>query len=118
MQEARQIIEHYGLLVVFVSVLLDKAGLPLPSYPILLVAGALSVSGGAPIVAVLAGAVSGAMIADLLWYGAGAKFGRRALGIVCRISISPDSCVRQTESVFARSGPWSLLFVKFIPGLR
>jgi len=118
MQEASQIIEQYGLWVVFVSVLLDKAGLPLPSYPILIVAGALSASGGVPIAAVLAGAVSGAMIADLLWYGAGAKFGRRALGIVCKISISPDSCVRQTETVFARSGPWSLLFVKFIPGLR
>lgn len=118
MQDASLILEQYGLLVVFVSVLLDKAGLPLPSYPILLVAGALSTSGGSPVAAVLASAVSGAMIADLLWYGAGVKFGRRALGIVCQISISPDSCVRQTESVFARSGPWSLLFVKFIPGLR
>jgi len=118
MQEVTQIIEHYGLAVVFLSVLLDKAGLPIPSYPVLLVAGALSVSGGSPALAVLAAAVAGAGIADLFWYGAGAKFGRRALSLVCRVSLSPDSCVRQTETVFSRTGPWALVYVKFIPGLR
>ena len=118
MQDVTQIIEHYGLAVVFLSVLLDKAGLPIPSYPVLLVAGALSVSGGSPALAVLAAAVAGAAIADLLWYGAGAKFGRRALSLVCRVSLSPDSCVRQTETMFSRTGPWSLIYVKFIPGLR
>jgi len=92
MQEATQIIEHYGLAVVFLSVLLDKAGLPIPSYPVLLVAGALSASGGSPALAVLAAAVAGAAISDLLCYGAGVKFGRSALSLVCRVSLSPD-CV-------------------------
>jgi membrane protein DedA with SNARE-associated domain/rhodanese-related sulfurtransferase len=85
---------------------------------VLLVAGALSVSGGAQVIAVIAVAVSAAMIADLIWYAAGVRYGRRALGLVCRISLSPDSCIRQTENVLSRSGPWSLLFVKFVPGLR
>ena len=62
MHELAQTIEHYGLVVVFASVLLDKAGLPIPSYPVLLVAGALSVSGGAQVIAVIAVAVSAAMI--------------------------------------------------------
>jgi hypothetical protein len=31
--------------------------------------------------------------------------------------LSPDFCVRQTETVFAKVGPWSLLFAKFVPGL-
>jgi membrane protein DedA with SNARE-associated domain/rhodanese-related sulfurtransferase len=118
MQEVTQIIEHYGIAVVFLSVLLDKAGLPIPSYPVLLVAGALSVSGGSPALAVLAAAIAGAAIADLLWYGAGVKFGRRALSLVCRVSLSPDSCVRQTETMFSRRGPWSLIYIKFVPGLR
>ena len=40
-----------------------------------------------------------------------------ALGLLCRLSFSPDFCVRRTEEVFARVGSWSLLFAKFIPGL-
>jgi hypothetical protein len=33
------------------------------------------------------------------------------------VSFSPDFCVRQTETVFAKFGPWSLVLSKFIPGL-
>src|SRR3954465_945083 len=118
MAAVAQIIQDYGLVVVFISVLLDKAGLPVPSYPVLLVAGALSLSGGAPPAGIILAAICAAMIADLMWYGAGARFGRRTLSVLCKISLSPDSCVRHTETFLSRSGPWALLFVKFIPGLR
>jgi rhodanese-related sulfurtransferase len=33
------------------------------------------------------------------------------------MSFSPDFCVRQTETVFTKLGPWSLVFAKFLPGL-
>ena len=33
------------------------------------------------------------------------------------MTLSADSCVRQTERVFERYGPASLLVAKFIPGL-
>jgi rhodanese-related sulfurtransferase len=38
------------------------------------------------------------------------------LSTLCRISLSPDSCVRQTESIYSRWGARSLLVAKFIPG--
>src|SRR5262245_20014397 len=65
---------------------------------------------------ILAG-VSGALIAELALYWCGLRYGQRFLGLLCRLSFSPDFCVRRTEEVFARVGPWSLLFAKFIPGL-
>ncbi len=37
--------------------------------------------------------------------------------LLCRIAIEPDSCVRNTENVFARHGSRSLLVAKFVPGL-
>ncbi len=40
----------------------------------------------------------------------------RVLRTLCRISLSPDSCVSQTETIFMRFGPASMLFAKFIPG--
>jgi len=47
-----------------------------------------------------------------------AQVGRYGLLLVfvCRVSLSPDSCVRQTETLFERTGMVSLLFAKFIPG--
>jgi len=36
--------------------------------------------------------------------------------LLCRISISPDSCVRETENRFLQWGPVSLVIAKFVPG--
>jgi rhodanese-related sulfurtransferase len=38
------------------------------------------------------------------------------MSTLCRISLSPDTCVNQTESIYSRWGPRSLLLAKFIPG--
>ena len=59
---------------------------------------------------------SPSLIADVAWYAAGRRFGSGVLKTICRISLSPDSCVRQTESIFARWGARSLAVAKFIPG--
>jgi rhodanese-related sulfurtransferase len=56
------------------------------------------------------------VIADIFWYGAGARWGRGVLGLLCKFTLSPDSCVRQTETMFTRMGPGTLLFAKFVPG--
>ena len=63
----------------------------------------------------LVGALA-AMIADTFWYMTGRRYGTRVLRTLCRISLSPDSCVRQTESIFDRFGAASMIFAKFIPG--
>jgi membrane protein DedA with SNARE-associated domain/rhodanese-related sulfurtransferase len=62
------------------------------------------------------GAVVAAVIADLGWYLAGRRYGNKIIATLCRVSLSPDSCVRQTELAYGRWGPASLLFAKFIPG--
>ena len=110
-------ITHYGVLVVFASVLIEFLGVPIPSYPALLAAGALSLSGGSPVSAIIMAGLTGGILADLVWYTLGARLGRPVLALLCRFTLSPDSCVRQTEDVFGRMGPWSLLFAKFVPGL-
>lgn len=111
------LIEQYGLSVVFINVLLEQLGLPLPAYPALVVAGALLNHGGSysPSTLLLT-AVSSALIADLAWYLAGRRFGRKVISTLCRLSLTPDSCVRQTESIYERWGARSLLVAKFIPG--
>jgi rhodanese-related sulfurtransferase len=60
--------------------------------------------------------VLASVVADLVWYVAGARVGRRVLRVMCRLSLSPDSCVRQSEAIYERFGPPSLMVAKFIPG--
>ena len=110
------LIQHYGLAFVFMNVLAEQAGLPVPAYPTMIIAGALLTRGEHALAAlVLAGALA-ALTADTFWYMAGRRFGTRVLRTLCRISLSPDSCVRQTESIFERFGAASMIFAKFVPG--
>jgi len=110
------LIEQYGLIIVFVNVLAEQLGAPIPAYPTLVITGALAYRGQYPVALLLLVAVFAALIADYLWYLAGRRYGRRIMSTLCRISLSPDSCVRQTESIYSRWGARSLLVAKFIPG--
>jgi membrane protein DedA with SNARE-associated domain/rhodanese-related sulfurtransferase len=67
-------------------------------------------------VQLLLAAAAGSLIADLGWYYSGHFLGRPVMRTLCRVSLSPDSCVRQTESIYLRWGPSSLSVAKFIPG--
>jgi membrane protein DedA with SNARE-associated domain/rhodanese-related sulfurtransferase len=116
MQTLLTLIEQYGLWLVFANVLAVQLGAPLPAYPTLIVIGAVSSRGHFNVAQVIAVAVVGSVVADLVWYWAGTRFGRRVLRLMCRISLSPDSCVRQSEDLFDRWGPPSLMFAKFVPG--
>jgi membrane protein DedA with SNARE-associated domain len=109
-------VAEYGLWLVFVNVLLEQIGLPIPAAPTLIVAGALTVRGELRTFDVLAVSILASVFADSLWYMLGRRLGLRVLKTLCRISLSPDSCVRQTTSAFDRWGMPSLLVAKFIPG--
>jgi membrane protein DedA with SNARE-associated domain/rhodanese-related sulfurtransferase len=110
------LIQEHGLWLVFVNVLAEQAGVPVPAYPTLIVAGAYLTVGDGRVLALVAVGALAAVIADTLWYLAGRRFGTRVLQTLCRISLSPDSCVRQTETIFERFGPASMVFAKFVPG--
>ncbi len=110
------LIAVYGLLVVFVSVFLDQGGIPVPAYPPIIVTAALAVDHGQsvwPIVLVAAGA---AVMADWLWYIGGRRLGAKLLRLMCRLSLSPDSCVLMTRGIYGRWGAPSLIVAKFVPG--
>lgn len=109
------VVEDNAVPVVFVNVLLQQLGLPVPAVPTLLLAGSLLAS---PSTAgkVLVAAMLASVVADALWYLAGRAFGYRVLAGLCKLSINPASCVSQTEARFVRWGIPSLVVAKFIPG--
>jgi membrane protein DedA with SNARE-associated domain/rhodanese-related sulfurtransferase len=116
-QDLSAIVSHYGLAVVFGNVLLEQLGVPLPAVPILVVAGAMAVNGKLSLFAVVIVALIACVIADGMWYMAGRYFGNRVMKTLCRISLTPDSCVSETQSKFERWGINALVIAKFVPGL-
>ena len=117
MEELIHLVAQHGVALVFANVLLQQLGLPIPAVPTLIVAGALAAEGKLSAAAVFAVAVLACMIGDGAWYAAGRAFGRPVLNLLCRVSLSPDSCVRQSEYHFERWGAAALVLSKFIPGL-
>ncbi len=108
---------EYGLIALFCVILVQQAGAPIPVLPVTLYAGAQSMVDPFYGVFALALAVIASTIANLPWFLAGRRYGYRVLSLLCRISLSPDRCVRQTEDVFERHGVATLLIAKFVPGL-
>jgi membrane protein DedA with SNARE-associated domain len=115
-EELRQLLAQHGLTLVFVNVLLSQLGLPIPAMPMLVVAGALLAEGSMQWFTLAAVVVLGSLLGDVPWYLAGKRYGYRVLRTLCRVSIEPDSCVKQTENIFTRWGPPSLVFAKYVPG--
>jgi len=106
-----------GLALIVVNVLLDQIGLPVPAVPTLLVAGAVAVDHHRWAGELFLGAVAACVIADFGWYVAGRLYGNRVMRMLCRISLTPDSCVNETQRRFERWGPNAIIVAKFVPGL-
>ena len=108
---------HYAYAILFLWVLVEQLGVPIPSIPVLLTAGTLSathrISGSLALFAVLAACV----LADSGWYAMGRRYGSAVLNLLCRISFEAETCVNKTEGYFHKRGAVTLLFAKFVPGL-
>ena len=109
---------RHGYLVLLVWVFAEQGGLPIPSIPLLLAAGALAGSGRMNFGWAILACLAAALAADTLWYQLGRLKGIKVLRLICRISLEPDSCVRRTEGLFEKRGARTLLFAKFVPGLN
>jgi len=107
---------QYGVPLVGLNVLLQQLGLPIPAVPTMMLAGALAMTGRIDVVQAFAISVAASLAADLLWFWAGRRYGYPVLRFLCRISLSPDTCVRQTEGIFERWGFYSVVVSKFVPG--
>jgi membrane protein DedA with SNARE-associated domain/rhodanese-related sulfurtransferase len=117
MTKSVEFLIHHGAAVLFAAVFVEQIGVPLPAMPWLFAAGALIGAGKMNWFLALGPAIAGSMSADLIWFYLGRHYGNRVLGLVCRISLEPDTCVRQTQNVFTRYGILGVVAAKFIPGL-
>ena len=106
-----------GYLLLFAFVLAEQSGLPIPSTPMLLAAGALAGLGRMNLAFAWSLAIVASLIGDTLWFALGRWRGFYILNVFCRISLEPDTCVQKTQTTYGKHGANWLLFAKFVPGL-
>lgn len=117
MSDVLQALLQYGYILLFVFVLAEQIGLPVPAVPILLSVGALAGAGRMSAALAFVAVLTASLPPDLVWYELGRRRGARVLAMLCRISLEADSCVRRMETVFMERGRAALLIAKFLPGL-
>jgi membrane protein DedA with SNARE-associated domain len=106
-----------GVAVLFAWAFAVQAGLPAPAVPMLLAAGALSGSGHMNLALVIGAAAVATLGADGLWYTLGRTLGTRVLGTVCRLSLDPDSFIRDAKERFlTHRARYLVLAVASAPG--
>jgi membrane protein DedA with SNARE-associated domain/rhodanese-related sulfurtransferase len=107
----------YIEVIVGVNTVIHELGVPVPLMPTALYAGAQASAGQVNAIALVIIITAGALIGNSAWFAAGRVFGGRVLTTLCKVSMSPDTCVGRTENAFTRWGRWSLVFGHFIPGV-
>jgi membrane protein DedA with SNARE-associated domain/rhodanese-related sulfurtransferase len=108
---------HYAFAILFLWVLVEQLGVPIPSLPVMLTAGTLAATHRVSFTACILATLLACLIADSVWYALGRRYGNAVLKLLCRLSFEADICVAKTEGYFHRRGAVTLLFAKFIPGL-
>jgi len=106
-----------GLSFVTLNIVIERIGLPIPALPMLVIAGAVSATDPRWGSACFLLATIASVLMDVAWFAAGRAWGLQLMRLLCRISLTPDSCVSESQARFERWGDKALLLSKFFPGL-
>jgi membrane protein DedA with SNARE-associated domain/rhodanese-related sulfurtransferase len=110
-------IAQHGYAILFAFIFLEVIGFPVPAAPVLLVAGGASAHGPLRPEASILTALSALLLGDVSMYVVGRYTGWWLLGVLCRLSISPESCILRSADAFYKRGRAVLLIAKFVPGI-
>ena len=117
MKELLHLLTSHPYIVVLLSAILERIGLPLFLSPVLVGAGALAAADQMRFDLGFWVALLACIAGDALWYEMGRKRGDSVLGLLCRISFEPDTCVRKSKVLFGKGANRTLFFSKWLPGV-
>jgi len=118
MNDLLALIVHHGYIVIFLIVLAEALGIPVPAALALVTGGAAVASGALRAPAAALVAVTAMLVGDSILYVLGSRMGWRLLGFLCRVSIDPETCILRSAESFYKRGRATLVIAKFIPGVN
>jgi membrane protein DedA with SNARE-associated domain len=109
---------QHAYVLLFLVVFAEAIGLPVPAAFALVAAGAASAAKVLHAPIALAVALIAMLLGDSLLFVAGRYTGWTLLGILCRVSANPETCILRSAESFYKRGKVTLIFAKFVPGLN
>jgi membrane protein DedA with SNARE-associated domain/rhodanese-related sulfurtransferase len=109
---------QHGYAILFAAVFLETIGFPVPAAIALLIAGGASAHGSLRGLVAIGGALGTMLSGDTLMFLLGRYTGWWLLGLLCRLSLNPESCIMRSADSFFKRGRTLLVFAKFIPGIN
>jgi membrane protein DedA with SNARE-associated domain len=116
MNELGQFLTSHAGVVLFLAILAEQIGIPVPAAPVLVAAGALATDGALSLSMAIAITVAACAPGDLMWYYAGRRRGKRVPELLRRI-FPGDRSFRLSERFFNRFGIAAVAGAKFVPGV-
>jgi membrane protein DedA with SNARE-associated domain len=112
-----QVLVKHGYSALFASVFACQMALPVPAILFLMATGVLAGCGQLSLGVALGLAVIACLLADLLWYEAGRRWGNQVLHFIYGRSSDPHAAIRRSKRNFQRHGSRTLILAKFVVGL-
>jgi undecaprenyl-diphosphatase len=109
---------RYGYAAVFLGVLAEGAGIPVPGETMLLAGGAMAHLGRLSLAAVIATGMAGALVGDNMGFAIGRLGGRRLLERWGPHVGFTAARVAHFDRFFHRHGPRTVFIARFVTGLR
>src|SRR5512141_2543300 len=111
--------DQHGYLTVFVALLLENAGVPVPGETVLLFASFLAFDEQElRLRYIILVGIAAATIGDNIGYWIGRKGGRPLLERYTHLFRIPMSVIEKGERVFAKHGSLTIFFARFVFGMR
>jgi membrane protein DedA with SNARE-associated domain len=111
-------VSHVGYVLLFLLVMAESSGIPIPGETALIAASVLASQGKLEIELVIAFAALGAIVGDNIGYSIGRKGGRWVLERPGRFHRERLAVLEVAEPFFERHGPKVVFFGRFVLGLR
>jgi membrane protein DedA with SNARE-associated domain len=119
LSQIQPLIAQYGYGAVFLIVMLESAGLPLPGETaLLLAAGYAGATGDLHLPFIIASAAAGAIIGDNIGFWIGRKWGAELLRRHGKFILMDEGRIRLGQYLFERHGAKIVFFGRFIAFLR
>jgi membrane protein DedA with SNARE-associated domain len=109
---------QYGLIIVFLLIAGESAGIPLPGETALIAAGVFASQGHYSIVSVIVVAATAAIIGDNIGYWLGRELGRGFLQRYAVVRRFSERVLPRAERFFEKHGGKAIFLARFTAGLR
>jgi membrane protein DedA with SNARE-associated domain len=110
-------IAQHGYMIISSIVFAGSLGVPVPATLTLVGSGAAAASGALKAPAVFLVALTAMLLGDSLLFVLGRYMGWGLLGVMCKVSRNPETCILRSAESFYKRGRTTLIIAKFIPGV-